>query len=79
MKIKPKIVQAAIAALLLAVSGCATSPHSTRAWEYRWITPIRTDFQKEMDVAGKDGWEIVSATPDVGGDRMSAVLRRPKR
>ena len=52
MKTKPKIFQAAIAGVLLALSGCATSPHSTGAWEYRVVegwTSQRENFEKRDD------------------------------
>jgi hypothetical protein len=73
-----KHIALSVIAVVLFITGCTSHSH-TSAWEYRWITPNRTVFQKELDAAGKDGWDLVSATPDVGGDRMSAVLRRPKK
>jgi len=30
-----KVIHAATALILLTLSGCATSPHAARAWEYR--------------------------------------------
>ena len=65
-------------ACALVLCGCHTRL-STSAWEYRWITPLRQDFTKELNAAGRDGWELVSASPDANSHLMSAVLRRPKR
>ena len=71
-----KCALGAVAALLL-LTGCATTSHT--AWEYRWITPVRQDFEKEINLAAKDGWEVISAGPDNQGVTMSAILRRAKR
>jgi hypothetical protein len=69
---------AAIAALLL-FTGCASTSHTT-AWEYRWITPTRSNFQQELNAAAQQGWELVSAGPDANAaETMSAILRRPKK
>lgn len=70
-----KLALAAVAAFLF-FAGCA-SPSHTVAWEYRWITPVRQDFEKEINAAAKDGWEVVSVGHDTVS--MSAVLRRPRK
>jgi len=73
-----KYALVAVTALLL-FTGCASTSHTT-AWEYRWITPSRSSFQKELNTAAQDGWELVSASPDANAaEAMSAILRRPKR
>jgi hypothetical protein len=51
--------------VLLLLTGCASTSHTT-AWEYRWITPLRPNFQKELNLAAREGWELVSASPVVG-------------
>jgi hypothetical protein len=40
---------------------------------------MRQDFEKEINVAAKDGWEVISTGPDTQGVTMSAILRRAKR
>lgn len=77
MKTKPKLLQAAIAGALLALSGCATSPHSTGAWEYRVVEgwtrqPERAEFEKQLNEAGIEGYVIVSSTT-LPGDANSAA------
>jgi hypothetical protein len=68
-----------LAACAFALCGCHTSRPATVAWEYHWITPLRQNFEKELNAAGRDGWELVSATPDANPDTMSALLRRPAK
>ena len=73
-----KLALVAVTALLL-LTGCASISHTT-AWEYRWITPTRPNFQKELNAAAQEGWELVSAGPDANAaETMSAILRRPKK
>jgi hypothetical protein len=79
MKTKPKILQAAIAGVLLALSGCATSPHSTGAWEYRVVegwTSQRENFEKQLNNAGREGYVVVSSStkPGVGDLAPSTVV-----
>jgi len=67
MKTKPKLLQAAIAGALLALSGCAISRHTTKAWEYRVVEgwtrqPERAEFEKQLNEAGREGYVIVSST-----------------
>ena len=87
MKTKTKLLQAAIAGALLALSGCATSPHPPGAWEYRVVEgwtrqPERAEFEKQLNEAGKEGYVIVSSTT-LPGDANSApkttvILKRRK-
>ena len=75
---KCKFALATVAGLFL-LTGCASTSHTT-AWEYRWITPTRQNFERKINIAANEGWEVVSAGPDANaGDFMSAILRRPKR
>ncbi len=75
---KSRFALATVTALVL-LTGCASTSHTT-AWEYRWITPTRQDFEKKINMAANEGWELVSAGPDANaGETMSAILRRPKR
>jgi hypothetical protein len=87
MKTKPKLLQAAIAGALIALSGCATSPHSTGVWEYRVVEgwtrqPERAEFEKQLNEAGREGYVIVSSTT-LPGDASNApkttvILKRRK-
>jgi len=46
--------------------------------EYHWITPDRRTFETDLNQAGKDGWELVTAVPDSNKNNMSAVLKRSR-
>jgi hypothetical protein len=87
MKSKPKLLQVAIAGALLALSGCATSPHSTAAWEYRVIEgwtrqPERAELEKQLNEAGREGY-VIASSATLPGDANSApkttvIMKRRK-
>ena len=79
---KLSIVVVAVATLLV---GCATSPRSTTAYEYRVIQGVTDapEFQEKLDKAGSEGFIIVSSTliPKEVNVRQQAlvILKRVKR
>jgi len=79
MKTNQKTFQAAIIGALLLLSGCATSRHSTGAWEYRVIqgwTSQRAEFEKQLNDAGREGYVVVSSSgvPAHGDTGASTVV-----
>ena len=74
----------ALAASLLLV-GCATTPRSTTAYEYRVIQGVTNapEFEEKLNKAGSEGFTIVSSTliPKEEGVRQQAlvILKRVKR
>lgn len=79
---KLSIIVLAVATLLV---GCATSPRSTTAYEYRVIQGVTDapEFQEKLDKAGSEGFIIVSSTliPKEVNVRQQAlvILKRVKR
>jgi PBP1b-binding outer membrane lipoprotein LpoB len=69
-----KIVALTLAAGTLFLAGCCTT-HKTARWEYRTQTLyLRAGLdQKDLNAAGKDGWEFVSATPIPNDQNLGAV------
>jgi hypothetical protein len=80
MKKKIDIKSLVLGALFgsIIVFALAAAP-AANTWEYRWLTPYRSSFEAEINKAAGTGWELVSAVPDSGNDRMSAVLKRARK
>ena len=82
-----KVIHAATALILLTLSGCATSPHAARAWEYRVIEgwsrqPERAEFERQLNEAGAQGYTVASSMM-LPGDannypKTVVILNRPK-
>ena len=51
-----------------------STPHS----EYRAVIQNGPPQEVRLNALGKDGWELVTVTPD-DSDNMSEVFKRPKR
>lgn len=49
------------------------------AWTYTIIAPADADLRKELDEAGRNGWEIVAARRAVTNDipAYELILKRP--
>ena len=85
MKTTRRLVFAALVASAL-LSGCATSPHSNSAFEYRVVKGYtspgisgRPILEPLLESAGAEGWEAVSWTQ--GGDSppyFTVLLKRHK-
>jgi hypothetical protein len=87
MKTTLKVIHTATALTLLTLAGCATSPHATRAWEYRVIEgwsrqPERAAFERQINEAGAQGYAVASSMM-LPGDannypKTVVILKRPK-
>ena len=51
---------------------------SAPPWEYRTVIQNGPPQEAQLNTLGKDGWELVTVTPDDRGN-MSEVFKRPKR
>ena len=60
------------------LAGCCASRPVAQHWEYKVISAeMYKELQPELDKAGADGWEVVSA---INRDLYATVvLKRPKQ
>jgi len=70
-----KHIALGLVASTLFLAGCCTT-HKAARWEYRTQTLyLRAELdQKDLNAAGKDGWELVSATPIPNDQNLGAVV-----
>ncbi len=76
-----KTLRSLASALLVTMSGCASMPHHSTAWEYRILQVVQrgdvSDAERQLNELAREGWILVSeSTTEQGLPRHTFILKR---